>query len=50
MVATPDGSRVVRRTLSGSVDNPTALGARVADELASAGAIAILDALRATNP
>ena len=50
MVATPDGSRVVRRTLSGSVDNPTALGARVADELASAGAVAILDALRATNP
>jgi hydroxymethylbilane synthase len=50
MVATPDGSRVVRRTLSGSVDNPAALGARVADELASAGAIAILDALRATNP
>ena len=50
MVATQDGSRVVRRTLSGSVDNPTALGARVADELASAGAIAILDALRATNP
>jgi hydroxymethylbilane synthase len=50
MVATPDGSRVVRRTLSGSMDNPTALGARVADELAGAGAIAILDALRATNP
>jgi hydroxymethylbilane synthase len=49
MVATPDGRRVVRRSLSGALDDPAALGARVAEELASAGAVAILDALRATN-
>jgi hydroxymethylbilane synthase len=49
MVATPDGRRVVRRSLSGTLDDPAALGARVAEELASAGAVAILDALRATN-
>jgi hydroxymethylbilane synthase len=49
MVATPDGSRVVRRRLTGTLENPAALGARVAEELARAGAVAILDTLRATN-
>ena len=38
VVATPDGSRILRRELTGSAVDPEALGQRLADELLSAGA------------
>lgn len=49
VVATPDGRRAIRGTVTGTSDNPAALGAQLAAQLTRAGATAILDALRATN-
>jgi hypothetical protein len=46
VVATPDGKRLIRRSVEGAAGDPTGLGARLADELARGGAIEILDALR----
>ena len=46
IVTTPDGSRRIRRTARGDVKDPVPLGRRLADELASAGAIEILNSLR----
>jgi len=46
IVSSPDGKRVVRRTGRGSMARPAELGRRVADDLAKAGAIAILDEVR----
>ena len=46
VVATPDGTRAVRRTVEGSARDPEELGTRLADELARAGATEILAAVR----
>jgi hydroxymethylbilane synthase len=46
VVATPDGRRAIRRNARVSVDNPEALGLRLANELVQAGALEILDRLR----
>jgi hydroxymethylbilane synthase len=46
VVATPDGVRTVRREAVGPVGDPAALGAQLADALARAGALEILDGLR----
>ena len=46
VVATPDGSEVIQREATGPASEPIGLGRRVADELASAGAARILDAVR----
>src|ERR1044072_3350894 len=42
LVASPDGARIVRGTISGSTANPTHLGADLADQLRADGADAIL--------
>ncbi|MEN6355705.1 MAG: hydroxymethylbilane synthase [Armatimonadota bacterium] len=51
MVAAVDGSRVIRRSLSGNIDEWEDVGRRVADELLSAGAEGLLEEARrgATN-
>jgi len=46
VVATPDGSRTIRREAAGPVSDPAAIGARLADALARDGALEILDGLR----
>jgi hydroxymethylbilane synthase len=46
VVATPDGVRTVRREAVGPAGDPAALGAQLADALARAGALEILDGLR----
>lgn len=46
VVATLDGRRAIRRTVSGPLDDPAALGTRLARELSRAGAGEILDAVR----
>jgi len=46
IVSSPDGRRVVRGGGRGSFARPAELGRRVADDLAKAGAIAILDEVR----
>ena len=46
IVAAPDGSRRIRRGARGDASSPAELGARVAGELADAGAIDILNPLR----
>jgi hydroxymethylbilane synthase len=46
LVASPDGSRQIRRRLDGDADRPAELGQRLADDLAEAGAIAILNEVR----
>jgi hydroxymethylbilane synthase len=46
VVATPDGRRAIRRDASGPVNDPGALGTRLAGELVKAGALEILDRLR----
>ena len=46
IVTTPDGSRSVRRAARGDASRPVDLGRRLADELAGAGAIEILNSLR----
>ncbi len=46
LVAEPDGSRVLRDTLCGSVDDPIALGRRLAERILAAGAGPLLERLR----
>jgi len=46
VVTSADGSRVVKRSGKGSFARPAELGRRVADDLAKAGAIGILDEVR----
>ena len=47
IVATPDGTRSIRRSVQGSAEDAVGLGERLARELARAGAAEILDAVRA---
>jgi hydroxymethylbilane synthase len=47
LVAEPDGSRLLRDSLSGSVDEPAALGSELAERLLIAGAAPLLERLRA---
>jgi hydroxymethylbilane synthase len=46
LVAEPDGSRILRDSLGGSLDDAGELGARLADRLLAAGADALLERLR----
>jgi len=46
MVAEPDGSRLLRDTLSGSVDDPAAVGSLLAERILAAGAGPLLERLR----
>jgi hydroxymethylbilane synthase len=46
LVAEPDGSRLLRDTLSGSVDEPAALGRELAERILRAGAGPLLERLR----
>jgi hydroxymethylbilane synthase len=46
VVASPDGTRQIRRRLDGIASRPAELGKRLAEDLAEAGAIAILDEVR----
>jgi hydroxymethylbilane synthase len=46
VVATLDGRRAIRRTVSGTLDDPAAIGTELARELARAGAGEILNQLR----
>jgi hydroxymethylbilane synthase len=46
IVTTPDGSRRIRRTVRGDVSDPAGAGQRLAAELKSGGAMAILNSLR----
>lgn len=45
LVASPDGSRLVRAELSGKISAPTELGVRLAEQLLAAGAERILSSL-----
>ncbi len=47
LVAEPDGSRLLRDTLSGGVADPTALGRQLAERILAAGAGPLLERLRA---
>jgi len=47
LVAEPDGSRLIRDTASGSIDDPAALGRLLADRILAAGAGPLLERLRA---
>ena len=47
LVAEPDGSRLLRDTLSGSIDEPAALGHELAERILAAGARSLLERLRA---
>jgi hydroxymethylbilane synthase len=47
LVAEPDGSQLLRDTLTGSHDDPEALGLRLAERLLAAGAGRLLERLRA---
>ena len=49
VVAVPDGTRVIRRRVEGAAADPAGLGARLADELARAGATQILEAVRSAQ-
>jgi hydroxymethylbilane synthase len=46
LVAEPDGSQLLRDTLSGSVENPAALGRQLAERILAAGAGTLLERLR----
>jgi hydroxymethylbilane synthase len=46
LVTSPDGVRQVRRRIQGDASRPADLGKRLADDLADAGAIAILNEVR----
>jgi hydroxymethylbilane synthase len=46
LVAEPDGSRLLRDTLSGSVDDPGTLGRQLAERILAAGAGPLLERLR----
>jgi hydroxymethylbilane synthase len=50
LVASLDGSRVLRQVVEGPVAEAESLGRRVAEALREAGAQTILDAIRATEP
>jgi hydroxymethylbilane synthase len=47
LVAEPDGSRLLKDTLSGSAENPAALGHELAERILAAGAGPLLERLRA---
>jgi hydroxymethylbilane synthase len=47
LVAEPDGTRLLRDTLSGSSGDPAALGRRLAEQILAAGAGPLLERLRA---
>lgn len=47
LVAEPNGSRLLRDTLSGSADDPAGLGQRLAERILAAGAGPLLERLRA---
>jgi hydroxymethylbilane synthase len=47
LVAEPDGSRLIRDTASGSIDDPAALGRLLAERILDAGAGPLLERLRA---
>jgi hydroxymethylbilane synthase len=47
LVAEPDGSRVMRDTMSGSIEDPAALGRLLAERILAAGAGTLLERLRA---
>jgi hydroxymethylbilane synthase len=47
LVAEPDGSRLLRDTMSGSAENPAALGRQLAERILAAGAGPLLERLRA---
>ncbi|MGC2031460.1 MAG: hydroxymethylbilane synthase [Steroidobacteraceae bacterium] len=47
LVAEPDGSRMLRDSLGGSVDAPAALGHQLAERILAAGARSLLERLRA---
>jgi hydroxymethylbilane synthase len=46
LVAEPDGSRLLRDKISGSVQNPTELGRQLAERILAAGAGPLLERLR----
>ncbi len=46
LVAEPDGSRLLRDTLSGSTDEPSSLGRQLAERILAAGAGPLLERLR----
>jgi porphobilinogen deaminase len=46
IVTSPDGARIVRRSLRGPAGSPVEVGRRLAEELASGGALEILNSLR----
>jgi hydroxymethylbilane synthase len=46
LVAEPDGSRLLRDTMSGGIDDPAALGGLLADKILAAGAGTLLERLR----
>jgi hydroxymethylbilane synthase len=48
LVAEPDGSRLLKDTLSGSAENPAALGRQLAERILAAGAGPLLERLRAS--
>ncbi len=50
LVASPDGRSVIRREMSGARNDPAGLAYRLADALARAGALDILEAVRAGVP
>jgi hydroxymethylbilane synthase len=47
LVAEPDGSRLLKDTVSGSAENPAALGRQLAERILAAGAGPLLERLRA---
>jgi hydroxymethylbilane synthase len=48
LVAEPDGSRLLKDTVSGSAENPAALGRELAERILAAGAGPLLERLRAS--
>ena len=46
LVAEPDGSRLLRDRVSGGIENPAALGRRLAERMLAAGAGHLLERLR----
>jgi hydroxymethylbilane synthase len=48
LVAEPDGSRLLKSTLSGSAESPAALGRQLAERILAAGAGPLLERLRAS--
>jgi hydroxymethylbilane synthase len=46
LVAEPDGSRLLRDSLTGSIENPAALGSQLAERILAAGAGPLLERLR----